>query len=97
MKTRIVLAGLLVSALLLSSGCLRIVKWQPPATKYPIIPMEAYPEFALPEDMKTEEDMDKIVDALYKTEKHTMMLRARIEKYNEFAKSKNLQAKDLFK
>lgn len=94
---RNLLIGLLLSGLLLSSGCLNVVRWRPPAVKYPIIPMEEYPEYAIPEDIKTEEDKAKIVDALFKAEKHAMMLRARVEKYNEFAKGKNKQAKELFK
>lgn len=96
MKRRI-LTGLLVSALLLSGGCLRIVNWKPPAVKYPVIPMEGYPEYSIPEDIKTEEDKAKIVDALFKAEKHAMMLRAKVEKYNDFANGKNKQARDIFK
>jgi hypothetical protein len=86
-----------VSALLLSAGCLRVVKWREPAVYHPIIPVEEYPDYEIPEDLQTKEDKAKIVDALMKAEKYGLKLKARVDKYNNFAKGKNLKARELFK
>jgi len=91
-KAIIVLA---LSSLLLTTGCWR--RWVEPVVRYPVIPVEEYPEYSIPKKIETEAEKEQIVNALFAAEKYGTALKAKVEVYNRFAKNKNMKAKDLFK
>ena len=92
---RKIILVILLASCACSSGC-GWRRWVGATVEYPVIPIEAYPEYNIPEDIKTEKDKEQIVDAVFKAEKHAMTLRKRIEIYNAYAKAKNGEAKELF-
>jgi len=91
---KLILCTLLASTLL-CTGCWR--RWVGATVEYPIIPLDPYPEYTIPEDIKTEKDKEQIVDAAFKAEKYAVGLRKKVEIYNAYARGKNGKAKELFK
>jgi len=88
------IAIIMLLSCLSMTGCWR--RWVGPTAAYPIIPVDKYPEYEIPSDIKTEKDKAQVVDALFKAEKHAMKLRKRVEIYNKWARGKNADAPNMF-
>jgi len=86
--------AIVIAASVMCSGCWR--RWIQPAVKYPVIPVEAFPAYDLPTDIKTEEDKGKVVEALFKAEKYGVTLKRKVDIYNAYARGKNGEAATLF-
>jgi hypothetical protein len=97
MRSLIIYLCLVASLGLASTGCL----WGPPKPSgtiaVPVIPVDKYPTYTIPESLDTDGQKTQVVDALFQAEKYAQVLKARVEKYNQWAKAKNTAAEDLFK
>ena len=87
--------SILLIACLSSSGC--FTRWRQAKIVYPVIPVQEYPSYKIPAKIETEQEKQQVVTALFEAEKYAQELKAKVEVYNDFAKGKNANAKEIFK